>query len=75
MAGRVLVGSALVELTPRVSACFKAKNEDVPQFKPSDCENHTEWSEMDKTCVCAWGWTGTNCDEWDRDECYYPRKV
>ena len=40
----------------------------VPKLKPSDCVDipHTEWSEEQENCVCNFGWTGDNCDNWGK---------
>ncbi|CAG5096156.1 Oidioi.mRNA.OKI2018_I69.XSR.g14495.t1.cds [Oikopleura dioica] len=59
-------------LLHHIQSCQKrAADEDVVQLKPSDCVNNTEWLEQNRTCGCLWGWTGTKCDVWEQDECYY----
>jgi hypothetical protein len=63
---KIVSGALMVVL---IGACSNNQQApDLPILRPSDCKNHTEWSEEDKTCVCSWGWTGDKCNIWGKSK-------
>lgn len=54
-------------------ACSRAPQDDsVIQLTPSDCTGNSIWSDEERNCACAWGWSGNDCDKWEDSTCYYP---
>ena len=48
-------------------ACSRAPQDDsVIQLTPSDCTGNSIWSDEERNCACAWGWSGNDCDEWGK---------
>ena len=52
-------------LSSETEACARPPvDENSIQLTPSDCTGNSIWSDEERNCACAWGWSGNDCDEW-----------